>query len=73
LQPGESRRVTFTLDTDQLGCWDEGLGYAVRPGVVEVMIGSSSEDVRLRGEFEIAGRGPVGVKERAFFCPVRVG
>ena len=72
LRPEEGKTVTLTLHTDQLGCWDRALGYAVWPGAVEVMVGSSSGDIRVRGEFEITGRGPVAVKERVFACPVRV-
>ncbi len=72
LRPGESKTVTLTLHADQLGCWDRAMGYAVWPGAVEVMVGSSSGDIRVRGEFEIAGPGPVAVKERVFVCPVRV-
>jgi beta-glucosidase len=29
--------------------------FVVEPGTVEVMVGSSSDDVRLTGEFEITG------------------
>jgi len=73
LQPGESKAVTFALHADQLACWDEALGYAVWPGVVEVMIGSSSADIRLSGEFEITGPRPVPVRERTFACLVQLG
>jgi hypothetical protein len=34
------------------------------------MVGSSSEDIKLRGEFEIAGN--AAVKDRVFVCPVTV-
>ncbi len=72
LQPGESRRVTFHLPVDLLGFYDEKLALVVEPGAVRLMLGSSSEDIRLEGTFEIAGDAPVRLKERVFTCPVRV-
>jgi hypothetical protein len=36
------------------------------------MVGSSSQDIRLRGAFEIIGAPRVEVKERVFTCPVSV-
>jgi beta-glucosidase len=29
--------------------------FVVEPGNIDVMLGSSSEDIRLKGEFEITG------------------
>jgi beta-glucosidase len=50
LRPGETRTVSFTVAPERLGFWDEKKGWIVEPGAFEVMIGSSSADVRLRGE-----------------------
>jgi hypothetical protein len=36
------------------------------------MVGSSSEDIRLRDGFEILGQKKMAVKERVFVCPVTV-
>jgi beta-glucosidase len=55
LQPGESRTVTFTLSVAQMAFYNRAMEYVVEPGAVEVMVGSSSGDVRLTGQFEIAG------------------
>jgi beta-glucosidase len=54
LAPGETRTVAFNLAAAQLAWWD-GAGWAVEPGVVRVLIGSSSEDIRLQGEVRIMG------------------
>ena len=54
LQPGEEKEVIFTLFPEQLAFYDEFMRLIVEPGVFEVMIGSSSEDIRLSGEFEVA-------------------
>jgi beta-glucosidase len=56
LEPGESKTVTFGLHTHQIGYYDETLHYAVHPGVVEVFVGRSSQDLPLCGRFKIVGR-----------------
>jgi beta-glucosidase len=56
LRPGETRRVAFTLTPDQLAIWKAGK-WAIEPGRINVMIGSSSEDIRATGSFAIAARG----------------
>lgn len=53
LAPGETRLVTFTLTPDDLALWDRAMHFVVEPGVFKVMVGSSSEDIRLTGEFTI--------------------
>jgi beta-glucosidase len=55
LEPGETRRVTFHLDVSQLAFYDRDMEFVVEPGRVEVLVGSSSEDIRLTGSFEITG------------------
>jgi beta-glucosidase len=70
LNPGERRRVTFHLPVDLLAFYDENLELVVEAGVIQVMLGSSSEDIRLQGSFEIAGADKTAIKERLFDCPV---
>ena len=53
LAAGEKKTVTFTLAVSQLGFYDRDERLVVEPGTIEVMVGSSSDDVRLAGEFEI--------------------
>ncbi len=72
LQPGENRKVTFVLPVDQLAFYDVDLNLVLEPGKIEIMVGSSSEDIRLRGEFEIIGAKVIPVKERVFECRVEV-
>ena len=55
LGPGETRRVTFHLYASQLAFYDREMRFVVEPGRVEVLVGSSSEDIRLTGDFEITG------------------
>jgi beta-glucosidase len=72
LQPGEACKVTFHLSVDQLAFYDEDLNLVVEPGKIEVMVGSSSEDIRLQGDFEIIGAKIIPVKQRVFDCRVDV-
>src|SRR5690349_6293818 len=53
LRPGETKMVTFTLKPSDLSLWDRNMKFVVEPGKFLVMVGASSEDIRLRGEFEI--------------------
>ena len=52
LQPGEKRRVEFTLGNEHLGFWNRQMRYVVEPGEFRVMVGSSSADV-IEGKFEV--------------------
>jgi beta-glucosidase len=53
LKPGETKTVSFTLTPDDLSLWNREMKFVVEPGTFRVMIGSSSEDIRLKGDFEI--------------------
>ena len=53
LRPDETKTVRFTLKPVDLGLWDRNMKFVVEPGMFRVMIGASSEDIRLSGEFEI--------------------
>ncbi|MFQ6095112.1 MAG: glycoside hydrolase family 3 N-terminal domain-containing protein [Candidatus Bathyarchaeia archaeon] len=72
LEPGEKRTVTFTLSMDQLAFYDRHMRLVVEPGTFEVMVGASSEDIKLRGSFEIVGDVKVVPPNRAFFTKVSV-
>lgn len=51
LKPGERKTVKFTLGPEELSFYDINMNLVVEPGVFEVMVGSSSEDIRLKGNF----------------------
>lgn len=70
LSPGESKRVTFRMKVDQCAFYNQDLNLVLEPGMIEVMVGSSSEDIRLFGAFEITGPAQMEVKERVFYCSV---
>ncbi|MFL6335812.1 MAG: glycoside hydrolase family 3 N-terminal domain-containing protein [Pyrinomonadaceae bacterium] len=53
LKQGETRTLAFTLKPEDLGLWDRSMRFVVEPGAFRVMVGSSSEDIRLKGDFDI--------------------
>lgn len=70
LEPHERRTVTFALDVRHLAFHNRAMCYQVEPGTIQIAVGSSSADVRLRGEFEIIGE-PTEVQQ-VFFTEVTV-
>ena len=72
LEAGEAKRITFHLQVNQLAFYDLDLNLIVEPGPIEIMVGSSSEDIRLCGTFDILGERAVPVNERVFECSVTV-
>src|SRR6185295_393998 len=53
LEPGATKSVVFTLTPDDLALWDRSMHFVVEPGLFRVIVGSSSEDIRLTGEFTV--------------------
>lgn len=53
LAPGATKTVRFTLRPEHLALYDREGKWTVEPGGFTVMIGASSEDIRLRGAFVI--------------------
>jgi beta-glucosidase len=49
LKPGESGTVHFTLGTEQLSLWNRQMQRVVEPGQFDILIGSSSKDIRQQG------------------------
>ena len=58
LQAGETRAVSFDLayDDQALRYWDEDrYEFVVEPGTVDVMIGASSADIKLKAQIQLIG------------------
>ena len=53
LNPGATQQVTFTLGPAHLRMLDVERKWVVEPGVFRVMVGASSKDIRLRGQFSV--------------------
>jgi beta-glucosidase len=48
LEPWESKEVSFEINPVMLSLWDENMSYVVEPGQFDIMIGASSDDIKLR-------------------------
>jgi beta-glucosidase len=58
LKPGEQRTLTFTLPAEKLAFWNETThAFVTEPGTFEVLVGSSSADIKLRAPFEVTSAG----------------
>ncbi|WP_420628154.1 beta-glucosidase H [Candidatus Leptofilum sp.] len=56
LEPGETKTVTLELDRQALAFWDTAVhDWVVESGTFALLIGASSRDIRLRGQFEWVG------------------
>lgn len=54
IKKGSSQTVSFVLSRKDMEHWDEKInGYTVYPGEYELMVGSSSEDIKLRHRFTV--------------------
>lgn len=53
LEVGESKTIKFTIDNQKLSFYNSKLEFKSEPGDFELMIGSSSADIRLRSNFEL--------------------
>ncbi len=59
LQPGETARVQMTVRVSDLALFDvSSHRFTVEPGTFNVLIGSSSEDIRLRSHVAVQGQTP---------------
>jgi beta-glucosidase len=56
LQPGQAQTVSFTIDRETLAFYNRKLEWGAEPGKFELMVGSASDDIRLRQTIELTGR-----------------
>jgi beta-glucosidase len=55
LEPGESKTITLRLNPRALSFYNPALrDWMAEPGTFEILVGSSSRDIRLRAAFELS-------------------
>jgi beta-glucosidase len=68
VQPGLTVQVHFRLHISQLAFLDADMRWRVEAGEVDVMVGASSEDIRLRGTLSISEDALIDGAHRAFYA-----
>jgi beta-glucosidase len=54
LKPGQSKNVTLQIDAKNLAFWDtKNNKWKLELGTFELMVGSSSADIRLKDELNV--------------------
>ena len=53
LKVGETKTIKFIIDNEKLSFYNQNLEWVSEPGDFELMIGASSEDIRLKGAFQL--------------------
>jgi beta-glucosidase len=71
LAPGGKRSVEFSLDTELVAFTAVDMQLVIEGGRFDVGIGSSSEDIRLKGSFEVEGNKVIEGR-RVFETPVKI-
>jgi len=56
LEAGETKTVTLTIAPESLELWNRDMKRVVEPGTFKVMVGASSEDIRLDTTFEVIAK-----------------
>lgn len=72
LDPGERKRVVFTLPVELLAYYDAAMHLAVEPATVHVMVGNSSAHLPLRASVRLTGEKRIITRRTAYFCEAEV-
>lgn len=72
LKAKESAVVTFSLAVNQLGFYNTDMKYVVEPGKFDVMVGSSSQDIHGKGEFNVVSDVTDVSQQKVYFSGVKV-
>lgn len=70
LKPGETKQLMFHLDTAQLGYYNEEMEFVVEPGQLDIMVGTSSEDLPLKDTVTLTGKKNNVAGRRSYTCQV---
>jgi beta-glucosidase len=68
LRPEETKRVRFVLPVDMLGFTTFGTERVVEPGDFDLMIGSSSDDIRRTARITVTGAPRTLPEDRRMLC-----
>lgn len=66
LQPGETKTIVFTVAASQMAFLDREMRWKIEKGSYTIEAGSSSQDIRLIGEYRVDEDTWIDGKDRAF-------
>ena len=72
LKPGEKKTVVFDVSTSQMAFLDKDMRWKIENGAIGVEVGSSSEDIRLTGEYKVKKDGWIEGRDRAFYAKASI-
>lgn len=72
LETGETKRVIFRVSPSQMAFLDEDMRWKIEKGEIEVLLGASSDDIRLKGGFKILKDRWIEGRDRKFCADVEV-
>ncbi len=68
LAAGEKKTLVFTLEASQTAFLDRDMKWKIERGGIEVQVGSSSEDIRLKEAFTITENAWIEGRNRGFYA-----
>ena len=71
LKAGEAKRISFALSPGVTAFLDRDMRWKIEHGTIELMVGASSEDVRLQTQFTITGDAWIGTQHRPLWAESR--
>ncbi len=72
LEPGEQKEIIFTLPSDMLAFTGLDFRKVIEPGEINIMVGSSSKDIRLTATYALVGDSRFPDEDRVLFTQVAV-
>jgi beta-glucosidase len=67
LEPGETKKLSFEFDPTQFAFCDKQLRWVVEAGDFEIMVASSSDNIRLRGIYSVPKTSHVDGRNRKLY------
>ena len=68
LEPGQQTRVVFHVETSQLAFLDTDMRWRVEAGELDILVGASSADIRLKGSICIDSDALIDGRNRSFYA-----
>ncbi|WP_336773050.1 glycoside hydrolase family 3 N-terminal domain-containing protein [Paenibacillus sp. MMO-58] len=72
LKSKETKKVHFTMELSQLAFLDADMRWKIEAGEIEVLIGTSSNDLRVSSSFNISSNQYIDGKTRGFYAQAEV-